>query len=416
MVENTLDVIVIGAGPSGAVAAKLLHDRGLTVEVVEAATFPRFVIGESLLPQCNVILREAGLLDAVKRHAEELGFQYKNGAAFEWNGQFSEIDFRDKFSDGDGETWQVRRADFDKVLADEVQRAGVPIHFATRVIGYERHDELTRVTLLDASGSERTLSAKFVVDGSGYGRVLPRLLNLDKPSDLPNRKACFTHIEDNITAAHYDRDKILVTIHPSNRDVWFWLIPFADGRASIGVVGEASLLGEGTPEEILRRHVAEVDNLSGILSEAKWDSETRTLESYSTNISSLYGPGYCILGNAGEFLDPVFSSGVTIAMKSASLAVEGIANTLNGRPFDWESEFQGELLRGVHAFKTYVLGWYDGRFQDVIFYRETNAHSLRITQMISSILAGYAWDFSNPFVAHSERKLDTTAEIIRAQI
>ncbi|WP_298632757.1 NAD(P)/FAD-dependent oxidoreductase [uncultured Umboniibacter sp.] len=414
METDLLDVVVIGAGPSGTVAAKLLHDQGLNVEVVEAATFPRFVIGESLLPQCNMILREAGLYDVVAKNADALGFQRKNGAAFEWAGQYSEIDFREKFSNGDGETWQVRRGDFDKCLADEVERSGVAIHYGHRVTGYSRTGSITRLSAADNQGNERSMRAKFVVDGSGYGRVLPRLLSLDEPSDLPSRKACFTHVEDHITAGHFDREKILVSIHPDNRDVWFWLIPFADGRASIGVVGESHLLGEGTPAEILRRQVGQVENLSQLLANAKWDSDTRTLESYSTNISSLYGDGYCVLGNAGEFLDPVFSSGVTIAMKSASLAASAIKRELAGTTVDWEKDFEASLLQGVKAFKTYVMGWYDGRFQDVIFYRNDHIHAQKITTMISSILAGYAWDLDNPFVKNSERKLNTTAEIVRA--
>ncbi|RMA82484.1 NAD(P)/FAD-dependent oxidoreductase [Umboniibacter marinipuniceus] len=413
MEADVLDVVVIGAGPSGTVAAKLLHDQGLRVEIVEAAIFPRFVIGESLLPQCNMILREAGLYETVAENAEALGFQRKNGAAFEWAGKYSEIDFREKFSDGDGETWQVRRGDFDKCLADEVERSGVVIRYGHRVTGYQRTDSLTHLNLVDVQGCERSLTARFVVDGSGYGRVLPRLLSLDEPSDLPSRKACFTHIEDHISASHFDREKILVTIHPDNRDVWFWLIPFADGRASIGVVGEAHLLGEGTPAEILRRQVSQVENLSGLLEKADWDSDTRTLESYSTNISSLYGDGYCVLGNAGEFLDPVFSSGVTIAMKSASLAAKAIKRELAGETVDWSNDFETSLLQGVRAFKTYVMGWYDGRFQDVIFYRNDHVHAQKITTMISSVLAGYAWDLNNPFVKHSERKLNTTAEIVR---
>jgi len=413
--NNVCDALVIGAGPSGAVAAKLLFDQGLNVAVVEAARFPRFVIGESLLPQCNEVLQKAGLLDTVRSNAQRLGFQPKNGAAFEWCGEKTTIDFRDKFSEGAGETWQVRRADFDQLLADEVAAAGVPIHYETKVVDYVRENGITTLTLQNQAGATSTVSTRFVVDGSGYGRALPRLLNLDSPSDLPPRKACFTHVEDRIVDPTFDREKILVTIHPDNRDIWFWLIPFADGRSSIGVVGEAHLLGDGSPEEILKRHVAKVDNLSNLLKDARWDSSFRGLEGYSTNIQALQGDGFCILGNAGEFLDPVFSSGVTIAMKSAELAANCIVRAHQGERVDWVEAFEKPLLEGVEAFKTYVMGWYDGRFQDVIFFRDVGhptAH--RVTQMIASVLAGYAWDTSNPFVAQHARKLDSTAELIRA--
>ncbi|NVK11046.1 MAG: NAD(P)/FAD-dependent oxidoreductase [Gammaproteobacteria bacterium] len=413
--SDVRDVIVIGAGPSGSVVAKLLSDQGVDVEVVEAAKFPRFVIGESLLPQCNEVLRKAGMLDALKANADRLGFQRKNGAAFEWSGEKTFIDFRDKFSDGDGETWQVRRADFDQLLAQETAKAGVPVSYETRLVGYHRDNGITELSFESADGERFTRRTKFVMDGSGYGRALPRLLDLDTPSDLPPRKACFTHVEDHISDESFDREKILVTIHPENRDIWFWSIPFADGRCSLGVVGEAHLLGEGTPEEILRRNVAQVPNLSQLFENAKWDMPFRSLEGYSTNIKGLYGDGYCVLGNAGEFLDPVFSSGVTIAMKSAELAADCYGREHRGEVVDWLEEFQVPLLAGVEAFKTYVMGWYNGKFQDVIFFREVNhptAH--RVTQMIASVLAGYAWDTENPFVAQHARKLNSTADLIRA--
>lgn len=119
---------------------------------------------------------------------------------------------------------------------------------------------------------------------------------------------------------------------------------------------------------------------------------------------------YALLGNAGEFLDPVFSSGVTIAMKSAQIAAQCVVRQLKGEHVDWKRDYEAPLMIGVNAFRTYVEGWYDGTLQDVIYYEKPNA---RIKQMICSILAGYAWDSHNPYVKDSKRRLTSLAELVR---
>jgi len=117
-------------------------------------------------------------------------------------------------------------------------------------------------------------------------------------------------------------------------------------------------------------------------------------------VKSLWGPGYALLGNAGEFLDPVFSSGVTIAVKSADLAVTALLRERAGEAVDWEKDYANPLRAGVDAFRAFVESWYRGGFQDVIFHQDQNPD---IRRMISSILAGYAWDLANPYVAQPER-------------
>jgi flavin-dependent dehydrogenase len=124
----------------------------------------------------------------------------------------------------------------------------------------------------------------------------------------------------------------------------------------------------------------------------------------------MWGPGFALLGNAAEFLDPVFSSGITIAMKSASLAAQVLDRQLKGEAVDWQREFADELRKGVDVFRLYVYAWYDGRFQDIMF---SSNRAPGIRRMICSILAGYAWDDSNPFVADAERRLDMLAQLCR---
>lgn len=404
------DVLVIGAGPSGAIAAALLKRNGHDVRIVERQAFPRFSIGESLLAHCLDFAAEAGMMEAV----EAAGFQYKNGAAFVHNGKYSDFNFGQQFTPGRGSTYQVQRAQFDKVLADEAARQGVDIHYEVEVLHADFSSDMPTLTARDAQGNEHEYTARFVLDGSGFGRTLPRLLDLDYPSQFPVRNAVFTHIEDHIDIAEFDRDKIRVTIHPEHRDVWFWLIPFSNGRCSLGVVARADFHAAYTTDLTarLKQIVAEDPGLSHLLRNAVWDTPARELGGYSANVRAMHGKGFALLGNAAEFLDPVFSSGVTIAMKSASLAAGVLHRQLQGETVDWETEFARPLKKGVDAFRAYVEAWYDGRFQDIIFYEK---QAPDIKAKICSILAGYAWDLDNPFVSEPERRLNVLAELCRMQ-
>ena len=404
--NTNCDVAIIGGGPAGAVAAALLNKQGLRVVVLEKQHFPRFVIGESLLPHCMEFIEAAGFGDAVRA---EPSFQLKNGAAFTWGSRYTYFDFTDKFSSGPGTTFQVRRALFDKILIDEAAAQGVDVRFGHGVAAFDNSGAEARLRI-EADDGAYELSAGFVLDASGYGRVLPRLLDLETPSELPPRLAHFTHIVDNISSPKFDRDKILITTHPQHRDVWLWTIPFGDNHCSIGVVGTPDKLA-GDSETVLKKFALECPMLAEVLADAVWENEFpfRSIQGYSANVKSLHGRHFALLGNAAEFLDPVFSSGVTIAMHSAKLAADLLVKQFKGEAADWQREFAEPLMVGVNTFRTYVNGWYDGRFQDVIYADNRNAD---ISRMLSSILAGYAWDMENPYVEKSERRLNALAELV----
>ena len=399
-------VVVIGAGPSGAIAAALLKRNGHDVLLIERQHFPRFSIGESLLSHCLDFVEEAGMLDAVNA----AGFQLKNGAAFAWGDQYSAFDFGDTFSHGKPTTFQVQRADFDKLLADQAALQGVEIRYGEAIVSVDFDLPKPQLDVLREDGSQYRIEADFVLDASGYGRVLPRLLDLEAPSNFPVRQAVFTHIEDHIDSPAFEREKILITTHPIHRDIWFWTIPFSNGRCSVGVVAAAEHF-EGRMEnldECLRGFIAETPSLAGVLKNAVWDTPARTIGGYSANVKTLHGPGFALLGNAAEFLDPVFSSGVTIAMRSASMAAGVLHRQLQGESVDWQTEFAEPLKRGVDTFRCYVEGWYAGTFQDVIYHPGSSPD---IRRMISAILAGYAWDERNPFVSEPKRRLRVLSEL-----
>ncbi len=408
MSTQDFDAIVIGAGPSGAIAAALLVQKGYRALVLERETFPRFSIGESLLPYCMNFIEEAGMGAAVAA----AGFQRKNGAMFLHRGRYHGFDFRQKFSPGPGETYQVRRADFDKLLADEAARMGADIRYRHSITAVDLDGEKPRVSCTLPDGSSSEFSASFLLDASGFGRVLPRLLELEQPSGFPVRASLFCHIEDNIADTEFDREKILITIHPQHADVWYWLIPFSDGRCSLGVVAEPEFFQRfaDDPSARLQQIVAEDETLAALLRNARWDTPARQISGYSANVSQLTGKGYALLGNAGEFLDPVFSSGVTIAMRSASLAVAALDRQLRGEEVDWQADYARPLKEGVDTFRAFVNAWYDGRLREIFFY-EKQSESIRA--MISSILAGYAWDKRNPYAANAEKRLNSLWQYCR---
>jgi flavin-dependent dehydrogenase len=406
---ETTDVLIIGAGPAGAVAAAFLRQQGRRVIVLEREQFPRFSIGESLLPQSMEYLEDAGLL----RFVVEAGFQFKNGAAFAWGGRYTDFDFREKFSPGWGTTYQVQRGTFDKVLADGAARMGADVRYRHEVTAVIVEGDHPRVAVRDPAGEAYEVEARFLLDASGFGRTLPRLLRLETPSDFPVRGAIFTHVEDRMPHGSFDRNKILITVHPEHPDVWYWTIPFSGGRCSLGVVAAQEFLARypGSENERLRALVAEDPGLSRLLKDAVWDTPARQIVGYSANVKSLWGRGYALLGNAGEFLDPVFSSGVTIAFKSASLATQCIAREFAGETVDWQAEYAVPLKAGVDTFRTFVDAWYAGGFQRIIFH---DNHTPDIRRMISSILAGYAWDANNPYVAQSRRRLSVLEQLCSA--
>ncbi len=406
---NSADVLIIGAGPSGATAGALLNKQGFSCQIIERQHFPRFSIGESLLPQCMDFLDEAGMLEAVNA----AGFQRKDGARFLHRGSYATFEFAEQFTPGWGHTFEVVRADFDKILADEAERQGVRITYGQQIESVQvAHDDV-RVEATDESGATHRYQGRFLLDASGFGRVLPRLLDLEKPSTFPARRAYFTHIEDRIDHPGYDRDKILVTIHPEHGDVWVWLIPFSNGRASIGVVAEQAFLDAlpGEPVDKLKQLVFEDDELGRMLANAVFDTPVNTLFGYSSNVTRMCGEGFALLGNAGEFLDPIFSSGVTIALRSASMAARAVTKTLNNEPVDWDAEFTKPLGDGVATFKAFVETWYEGSLPTVFF---SAIQQPRIKRMVCSILAGYAWDTTNPYTSRAKSRIEVLAGHSRA--
>ncbi len=393
------EVVVIGAGPAGSVAGSMLARRGRKVLCLEAGTFPRFQIGESLLPRCNDILEEAGLLEAVVAR----GYMPKRAALFRRDDQAERFCFAEVFPGQRTQTFQVPRGDFDQTLATEARRQGVDLRFSARVDAVELGEGggVVRATDLDSS-QPFEVKTRHVIDCSGYGRVLPKLLKLEKESVITPRVAIFNHVEGDRRPAGLEEGDIWACLHP--RGAWIWIIPFSNGRTSVGVVAEPKLLAQfpGSDRDKLKALIAEDPNAGPRLSAAQFVLKTARLEAWSAAVDRLHGPGWVVTGNAGEFLDPIFSSGVTLAFESASRAAVLVDRELSGETVSWDREYTEVINRAVGVFKVFVRSWYRDELPRVLLRKSKGD---MIKRAITAVLGGYVLDEKNPFVRDPEGTL-----------
>ncbi|RPD98576.1 NAD(P)/FAD-dependent oxidoreductase [Aureibaculum marinum] len=408
MNTKSVDVLIIGAGPSGCVSAAYLHQKGLTVQVIEKSKFPRFVIGESLLPRSMEHFKEVGLLDCL----EAMNFEKKKGARFIRNEEVCLFDFSKKYTEGWNWTWQVPRADFDKALADEIIRKGVDIAFEWAVTDIKFEGTNSKTTIKDNQGNEKTINAKFVIDSSGYGRVLPRLLDLEKPSPLPKHSSIFTHVKD--SNRPLGKEGTIITFDVVKPQVWIWVIPFSNGNTSIGVVGPTEFIEsyKGNTTEMLSEMLKLSKHYYNRFKGVDFLFDPICIKNYSKSVKQLYGEGYALTGNSSEFLDPVFSSGVAFATESSLVAAKLVARQLNGEKVDWENEYTNHIKKGVDVFSSYVKEWYTENLQTLFFHRPENPE---IKEKICAVLAGYVWDETNPFVKKHDRAVSSMAHLIRME-
>lgn len=398
-------MLVIGAGPAGTMAASMVNKAGFKVKIIEKCKFPRFVIGESLLAKSMDNFEEAGVLETLK----EEGFQVKNGALFIKNSATCEFDFSEQFTKGWGWTWQVPRADFDKVIADKVQFDGVEIAYKSEVMNVEFFDSYSIVTV-SSYDSQFQISAKFIIDSSGYGRVLPKQLNLDVPSLLPSRDAIFSHFKDVNRPKGSASNRITAISHKS--DVWAWVIPFSNGVTSCGFVGDPKFFNHNN-ENSNEKLISLIENEPYLKSRFRLDDmifPSKYVSGYSIGVKQLYGRGYVLTGNSTEFLDPIFSAGVTFATESGILAGKLACKELKGEKVDWERDYVTPLSEGTDVFRTFINAWYDGSLHNIFFSKRIDS---RIKKQICSVLAGYVWDKSNPFVIRHKTSIKNLSEFLK---
>lgn len=410
MIKEYVDVLVIGAGPSGCVSSSYLHKNGVNVKVVEKTNFPRLVVGESLIPRVMDHFSEAGFLPALNA----MNFEKKLGARFIRGEEVCVFDFSDKFSEGWDWTWQVPRADFDNVLAKEIVKMGIDLEFESEVIAVDFDGSNSITTVKDKVGNLKEIHAKFIIDSSGYGRVLPRLLDLDTPSKLDPHSSIFTHVKD--INRPEGEEGTMISFDILETEVWLWVIPFSNGNTSLGIVGNTnfinSLSENNNTTEALRKAIELSDFYISRFQGVDFLFEPIKLENYSRSVKKMYGDGFALTGNSSEFLDPVFSSGVAFATESGITAAKLIHRQLNGEEINWEVEFTDYMKSGIAVFTTYVNEWYSGNLQTLFFHQPEDPD---VKRKICAVLAGYVWDKENPFVKKHDNLIKNMAYLINQE-
>ncbi|MDT0294390.1 NAD(P)/FAD-dependent oxidoreductase [Mesonia ostreae] len=405
MKKEKVDVAIIGAGPSGAVSASYLCQYGIKVKVIEKSKFPRYSIGESLIPRCMDNFEEAGLLDCLKAQ----NYQVKTGARFIKDGLESNFDFSKKFGEGWDWTWQVPRDHFDHVLAKECMRKGVDIEFESQVTDVCFTEENATLSIENKNKETYLLEAKFVIDSSGFARVLAKLLNLEAAPRIPQHSSIFAQVKDVRRPEGFEGKRITFDI--IEQEVWFWYIPFSNGNTSIGFVATNDWLPQfkGTPAQIFTEMLSLTEKYYPQFKELPFLFEPKIVKNIAKNVTQLYGNRFVLTGNSAEFLDPVFSSGVSFATESGLLAAKLILKELKGEKVDWQKEYVAYMQEGVAVFSTYVKEWYNGNLQKIIMSQNQN---LKIKEQVCAVLAGYVWNKENPFVKKHNRLVKNIAHLI----
>ena len=410
MIKEFVDVLVIGAGPSGCVSASYLHKNNVKIKVVEKTKFPRLVVGESLIPRVMDHFAEAELFESL----DAMNFEKKLGARFIRGEEICVFDFSKKFGEGWDWTWQVPRADFDNTMAQEVIRKGIDLEFESEVLEVSFEGKKSKTIVKDKDGNLKEIHANFIIDSSGYGRVLPRLLDLDTPSKLDPHSSIFTHVKDINRTEGEEGTQISFDILET--EVWLWVIPFSNGNTSLGVVGPTDFINSLSENkdnaEALRNAIQLSDYYIKRFKGTEFLFEPVKLENYSRAVKRMYGDGFALTGNSSEFLDPVFSSGVAFATESGMLAAKLYLKESQGIEVDWEVEFTEYMKRGIAVFTTYVKEWYTGNLQTLFFHQPENPE---VKEKICSVLAGYVWNEENPFVKKHDNVIKNMAYMLNMQ-
>jgi flavin-dependent dehydrogenase len=410
MSEGHYDALIIGAGPSGTVAAAWLAQQGHRVAVLERAVFPRFVIGESLLPLSMSHWEETGMLPALQAQ----NYAIKRGARFYRDGKQFNLAFGENFTPGWTWTWQVPRDHFDNVLAQEAQRSGAEVHFGHEALRVDLEHAQGVELITRHEGREHRFTGRFLIDSSGYGGTLVKLLGLQDPPAMNGRMALFAHVEE--SDEHRERyfDPMQISFDVLARELWLWSIPFSNGRTSIGFVGDKSHFAEALAlgsDALAMARMLQIPNAFGDrYSNVEFVHGPQVIREYTHYNHALTGERYVLTGNCAGFLDPVFSSGVAFATESGLCAAKLLDRQLRGEAIDWKRAYEDHIRCGAEVFRSYVDTWYNGDLQE-IFFADDVQQSYK--ERIVSVLAGYVWDQSNPFVTKHTKAVRSLAETIR---
>jgi halogenation protein CepH len=374
---NEADVVVVGGGPGGSTLATMVAMRGHRVVLLEKEKFPRYQIGESLLP---ATIHGICLLTGVADELAKAGFTRKRGGTFRWGANPEPWTFAFSVSPKmAGETsyaYQVERSKFDQILLDHARRKGVEVHeqaTVTTVIADE--DRVRGVSFTDAAGNTGTIRAKYVVDASGNkSRIYQHAGATREYSEFFRSLALFGYYEGGMRLAEPNSGNIFCAAFDSG---WFWYIPLSPTLTSVGVVVRHDLASkiQGDPEEAMTSLIAECPLISDYLKDAKRVTEgqygeLRVRKDYSYASTKFWRPGMILIGDAACFVDPVFSSGVHLATYGAMLAARSI-NSILDQTTDEETafnEFEQRYRREFGVFYEFLVSFYDVHVDENSYY------------------------------------------------
>ena len=387
------DVVVIGGGPAGSTVATLLAQKGVSVQLFERDRFPRFHIGESLIPYTYDVIRRLNLLDRMKgsQFVRKQSVQFVNE-----QGRLSEpFYFADYDSHERSQTWQVRRSDFDQMMLENARQHGAQAHEGMRVLEVLfEGDRACGVRVKDEHGQEREVRSQVVVDASGQSSLILDRLGLRDWDPVLKKAAIWTYYKGGERGEGRSEGGTVV-LQTHEKKGWFWYIPLHDNIVSVGVVAGHDYLfeGRGTKdlETIYHQEVERCPGLHPLLAKATRIEPFRAQKEYSYRSRKAAGDGWVLVGDAYGFLDPLYSSGVLLALASGAMAADAIGDALAaGDPSEarlrrWEPEY----VRGMERMRRLVCAFYDGLSFGKLVRRHPDKKSL-----ITDLLVGKLFDES----------------------
>ena len=384
MKQETYDAVVIGCGPGGSSAATFLARAGKRVLVLEKEFFPRFHIGESLLP-CNMtIFRDMGVLPTL----QAAGFPRKYGAQFELgNGSLhTRFVFRQGKFNREPESIQVERATFDHVLLKHARASGAEVREGWSVTKINAHSDVVNIEARDPDGKSHHFRAAFLIDASGRGNLTGNQENLREMHPTWKKVAVFAHFE-NVALDPGEGKTDTIIIRLENK--WFWIIPVSDTKTSVGLVidkDEFALSG-GSPEDVFQQWIESSPPVKGRLQNARRIGELQTTTDFSYYNRKFTGNRLLRVGDAAGFLDPIFSAGVFLAMWSGKLAAEVVQKSLARRKPSVRlfANYEKRVRKGLMFYWRVVENYYTTPFME-LFLQPRNHHDL--PSAVNAVLAG----------------------------